>query len=154
AALGRVGDATPDGRGRGPLGQDPNVQLPPGPADGSPDRHGPAPPARSDAGRPRPAHRRPDHDRPGGTPANARRRARMTSRPAHAAQTRRTPRTAEAAATTAAGDEADIRWFPPPEPVIVPATDLGSVVTLKHGNLFLLSDPFGDVHADSRGLGL
>jgi glycogen debranching enzyme len=38
--------------------------------------------------------------------------------------------------------------------VIVPATDLGGVGVLKHGNLFLLSDPFGDVHADSRGLGL
>ena len=25
---------------------------------------------------------------------------------------------------------------------------------LKHGNLFLLSDPFGDIHPDSRGLGL
>jgi len=42
----------------------------------------------------------------------------------------------------------------PPNPVIVPATDLGGVGVLKHGNLFLLSDPFGDVHPDSRGLGL
>ncbi len=40
------------------------------------------------------------------------------------------------------------------QPPIVPATDLGSVLTLKHGNLFLLSDQFGDVHPDSRGLGL
>jgi glycogen debranching enzyme len=38
--------------------------------------------------------------------------------------------------------------------VIVPATDLGGVGVLKHGNLYLLSDPFGDVHPDSRGLGL
>ena len=38
--------------------------------------------------------------------------------------------------------------------MIVPATDLGGVGVLKHGNLFLLSDPFGDVHPDSRGLGL
>ena len=37
---------------------------------------------------------------------------------------------------------------------IVPATDLGGVVTLKHGNLYLLSDHFGDMHPDSRGLGL
>jgi len=44
--------------------------------------------------------------------------------------------------------------LPPPHPVIVPATDLGGVGVLKHGNLFLLSDPFGDVHPDSRGLGL
>jgi glycogen debranching enzyme len=44
--------------------------------------------------------------------------------------------------------------LPPPHPVIVPATDLGGVGVLKHGNLFLLSDPFGDIHPDSRGLGL
>jgi glycogen debranching enzyme len=44
--------------------------------------------------------------------------------------------------------------LPPPHPVIVAATDLGGVGVLKHGNLFLLSDPFGDVHPDSRGLGL
>ena len=43
------------------------------------------------------------------------------------------------------------------EPRSVPiqkATDLGSVKVLKHGNLFLLTDPFGDIHPDSRGLGL
>jgi glycogen debranching enzyme len=43
------------------------------------------------------------------------------------------------------------------EPRIVPiekATDLGSVQVLKHGNLFLLTDQFGDIHSDSRGLGL
>ena len=47
-----------------------------------------------------------------------------------------------------------IRWF---EPRIVPiahATDLGSVQVLKHADLFLLTDPFGDIHVDSRGLGL
>ena len=44
--------------------------------------------------------------------------------------------------------------LPPPRPAIVPATDLGGVGVLKHGNLFLLSDPFGDIHPDSRGLGL
>ena len=44
--------------------------------------------------------------------------------------------------------------LPPPNPVIVPATDLGGVGVLKHGNLYLLSDPFGDVHPDLRGLGL
>ncbi|HEU0244546.1 MAG TPA: amylo-alpha-1,6-glucosidase [Candidatus Limnocylindrales bacterium] len=43
------------------------------------------------------------------------------------------------------------------EPVVRPivkATDLGSVQVLKQGNLFLLTDGFGDVHPDSRGLGL
>ncbi len=43
------------------------------------------------------------------------------------------------------------------EPRHVPirkATDLGSVQVLKHGNLFLLTDQFGDIHSDSRGLGL
>jgi glycogen debranching enzyme len=44
--------------------------------------------------------------------------------------------------------------LPPPHPSIVPATDLGGVGVLKHGNLFLLTDPFGDIHPDSRGLGL
>jgi glycogen debranching enzyme len=44
--------------------------------------------------------------------------------------------------------------LPPPNPTIVPATDLGGVGVLKHGNLYLLSDPFGDVHPDTRGLGL
>src|SRR5574338_1595741 len=44
--------------------------------------------------------------------------------------------------------------LPPPHPVIVPATDLGGVAVLKHGNLYLLADAFGDIHADSRGLGL
>ncbi len=43
------------------------------------------------------------------------------------------------------------------EPVVRPidkATDLGSIQVLKQGNLYLLTDPFGDIHADSRGLGL
>ena len=43
------------------------------------------------------------------------------------------------------------------EPRLIPiekATDLGSVQVLKHGNLFLLTDQFGDMHSDSRGLGL
>jgi glycogen debranching enzyme len=43
------------------------------------------------------------------------------------------------------------------EPVVRPivkATDLGSVQVLKQGNLYLLTDPFGDVQPDSRGLGL
>jgi glycogen debranching enzyme len=44
--------------------------------------------------------------------------------------------------------------LPPQHPIIVPATDLGGVGVLKHGNVYFLSDPFGDVHPDSRGLGL
>jgi glycogen debranching enzyme len=42
-------------------------------------------------------------------------------------------------------------------PLTIPiqkATDLGSVQVLKHGNFYLLTDPFGDIHPDSRGLGL
>jgi glycogen debranching enzyme len=49
---------------------------------------------------------------------------------------------------------AHTRELPPPHPTIVPATDLGGVAVLKHGNLYLLSDAFGDIHPDSRGLGL
>jgi glycogen debranching enzyme len=37
---------------------------------------------------------------------------------------------------------------------IVKATDLGSVQVLKHGNLFMLTDQFGDIHSDTRGLGI
>jgi glycogen debranching enzyme len=48
----------------------------------------------------------------------------------------------------------DVRWLPAPTPVIHPATDLGGVAVLKHGNLYLLTDTFGDIHPDGRGLGL
>jgi glycogen debranching enzyme len=58
------------------------------------------------------------------------------------------------AATTKPGPAGAPVELPPPHPLIVPATDLGGVGVLKHGNVFLLSDPFGDVHPDSRGLGL
>jgi glycogen debranching enzyme len=37
---------------------------------------------------------------------------------------------------------------------VVRATDLGGVKVLKHGDLYLLTDDFGDVRPDSRGLGL
>ncbi|MEO7664781.1 MAG: glycogen debranching N-terminal domain-containing protein [Candidatus Limnocylindrales bacterium] len=47
-----------------------------------------------------------------------------------------------------------IRRLPAPAPTIHPATDLGGVAVLKHGNLYLLADPFGDIHPDGRGLGL
>jgi glycogen debranching enzyme len=49
--------------------------------------------------------------------------------------------------------EAPHRWPANPAP-IKRATDLTGVLILKHEDLFLLTDPFGDIHADSRGLGL
>ncbi len=51
-------------------------------------------------------------------------------------------------------DATDVTFLPPGSSSIVRATDLGSVQVLKHGNLYLLTDPFGDIHPDSRGLGL
>ena len=50
--------------------------------------------------------------------------------------------------------DGEIRFIEPRVLPIDKATDLGSVQVLKHGNLFLLTDPFGDIHTDSRGLGL
>src|SRR5664279_5651518 len=47
-----------------------------------------------------------------------------------------------------------VRTFPSPAVTIIPATDLGGVEVLKHGDLYLLTDPFGDILPDSRGLGL
>ena len=47
-----------------------------------------------------------------------------------------------------------MRLVPIPPAHITPATDLGSVLVLKHANLYLLTDQFGDIHPDSRGLGL
>jgi glycogen debranching enzyme len=49
---------------------------------------------------------------------------------------------------------APVRFIEPRVRPIARATDLGSVQVLKHGNVFLLTDPFGDIHPDSRGLGL
>jgi glycogen debranching enzyme len=49
---------------------------------------------------------------------------------------------------------APARTFPCRPRPIVKATDLGSAQVLKHLDLFLVSDPFGDIHPDSRGLGL
>ena len=46
-----------------------------------------------------------------------------------------------------------VRFLEPRVGPIEKATDLGSVQVLKHGNLFLLTDQFGDIHSDSRGLG-
>ncbi len=44
--------------------------------------------------------------------------------------------------------------LPPRKAGVVRATDLNGVLILKHERLFLLTDPFGDVHLDGRGLGL
>ncbi len=49
---------------------------------------------------------------------------------------------------------AEVRFLPPRDRPITRATDLGSVQVLKHGNLYLLTDAFGDIHPDSRGMGL
>ena len=46
------------------------------------------------------------------------------------------------------------RTIAPPERTIVHATDLGGVGVLKHGDLYLLTDLFGDIHPGTRGLGL
>ena len=51
-------------------------------------------------------------------------------------------------------EPADVRFLPARVAPIVKATDLGSVQVLKHGNRYLLTDNFGDILADSRGLGL
>ncbi|MGK2849548.1 MAG: amylo-alpha-1,6-glucosidase [Candidatus Limnocylindrales bacterium] len=47
-----------------------------------------------------------------------------------------------------------VRFAPARVNPIVRATDLGSVQVLKHGDRYLLTDAFGDIHPDSRGLGL
>ena len=49
---------------------------------------------------------------------------------------------------------ATVRFMEPRVRPIARATDLGSVQVLKHGNVYLLTDQFGDIHPDSRGLGL
>src|SRR5919108_5268964 len=51
-------------------------------------------------------------------------------------------------------ETASVRFMPARAVPIVKATDLGSVQVLKHGNRYLLTDSFGDIPPDSRGLGL
>jgi glycogen debranching enzyme len=48
----------------------------------------------------------------------------------------------------------EIRWIEASPRPIEKATDLGNVQVLKHSNLYLLTDQFGDIHPDGRGLGL
>src|SRR5262245_62836336 len=59
-----------------------------------------------------------------------------------------------ASAVSAADAGASVRFFDPRVEPIEKSTDLGSVQVLKHGNMFMLTDQFGDIHSDSRGLGL
>ena len=47
-----------------------------------------------------------------------------------------------------------VRWIESSPRPIEKATDLGNVQVLKHSNLYLLTDQFGDIHPDGRGLGL
>ena len=56
--------------------------------------------------------------------------------------------------TTTTALTATVRFVPVRPTPIVQATDLGSVQVLKHANLYLLTDVFGDIHNDARGLGL
>ena len=49
---------------------------------------------------------------------------------------------------------APVRTFPARPRPIVKATDLGSAQVLKHLDIFLVSDAFGDILPDRRGLGL
>ncbi len=51
-------------------------------------------------------------------------------------------------------ETAVVRFLPARAMPVVKATDLGSVQVLKHGNRFMLTDGFGDIHPDSRGLGM
>jgi glycogen debranching enzyme len=60
-------------------------------------------------------------------------------------------RAAESDPAQAAGA---IRYVEPGPVAIQQATDLGNVQVLKHENVYLLTDQFGDIHPDSRGLGL
>jgi glycogen debranching enzyme len=48
----------------------------------------------------------------------------------------------------------EVTYVPARTMPIVKATDLGSVQVLKHGNRFLMTDSFGDIHPDTRGPGL
>src|SRR6266550_3702164 len=74
----------------------------------------------------------------------------QSTAPASAAELKTRAGSAKANAAVVDG----VRFFEPRDSRIEKATDLGSVQVLKHGNLFMLTDQFGDVHADSRGLGL
>jgi glycogen debranching enzyme len=61
---------------------------------------------------------------------------------------------ARAAERGAAASSSEVRYIEPGPVAIQQATDLGNVQVLKHENVYLLTDQFGDIHPDSRGLGL
>jgi glycogen debranching enzyme len=75
---------------------------------------------------------------------------------ARATEARRRSAAADAARAAGSGGSPNgaVRFFEPHPTPIEKATDLGNVQVLKHENLYLLTDQFGDIHADSRGLGL
>ena len=58
------------------------------------------------------------------------------------------------AAKPAPSSGPETRFLEPVVRPIVKATDLGNVQVLKQANQYLLTDQFGDVHPDARGLGL
>jgi glycogen debranching enzyme len=60
----------------------------------------------------------------------------------------------QAARATVAEQPDGPRTLPPTPRPVVKATDLGSTAVLRLGALTLVADPFGDLHPDSRGLGL
>ncbi|MEA2608742.1 MAG: hypothetical protein QOJ75_985 [Chloroflexota bacterium] len=64
------------------------------------------------------------------------------------------PRLGDVARLVEPAPIAPVRTFPARPRPIVKATDLGSAQVLKHLDLFLVSDAFGDIHPDSRGFGL
>jgi glycogen debranching enzyme len=68
----------------------------------------------------------------------------------------RTLRTAgrSAARKKAEQTAGQVSFLSPRDAPIVKATDLGGVQVLKHEDLYMLTDGFGDIHPDSRGLGL
>ena len=66
----------------------------------------------------------------------------------------RVAETTERASTADAEDIFESNVAPDAAPVVVRATDLTGVHILKHDNLFMLSDAYGDIHVDGRGLGL
>ncbi len=146
AARRRFGGSAIHGRERRPERQGPHLQLPAGPRHGPSDRQDRAQPAGRHERRDRRSHRCARDGRPGRSTGD-RDRGRRHGR---VAMTGSTPPPGQVDPLTAD----DVRFLPPRDRPIARATDLGSVQVLKHGNVYLLTDAFGDIHPDSRGLGL
>ncbi len=64
------------------------------------------------------------------------------------------PDEASQSVTAQAEDIFETKAAPDSSRQVVRATDLTGVHVLKHDNLFMLSDAYGDIHPDGRGLGL